>query len=153
MKTYSNNLEYQGLQAACEQSKIVFETAKAEKKVVESALNALKKEKKPSKPQLHLLKFQLQQAKLKGKSEKLNAQQSKFQLKEWVTNFKKKHNEVALKEESPLGKRKKTVKRPLEELNIQAEIAVTQPAKSKLEIKRVVKSKVDKTQNLTTTHK
>ena len=32
MKTYSNNLEYQGLQTALEQSKTVFETAKAEKK-------------------------------------------------------------------------------------------------------------------------
>lgn len=118
MKTYSNNLEYQGLQTALEQSKTVFETAKAEKKEIEAALKALKKEDKASNADIHMLKFQLQQAKLKGKSEKLNAQLSKFQLKEWVTNFKKKHKEEAVKEKSPLNKRKKVVKKLLEETTV-----------------------------------
>lgn len=118
MKTYSNNLEYQGLQTALEQSKIVFETVKAEKKEIEAALKALKKEDKASNTDIHMLKFQLQQAKLKGKSEKLNEELSRFQLKEWVANFKKKHKEVEAKEESPLNKRKKAVKKPLEEATV-----------------------------------
>ena len=115
MKTYSNNLEYQGLQTALEQSKAIFETLKAEKKEAEAALKALKKEGKASNVDIHLLKFQLQQAKLKGKSEKLNAELSKFQLKEWITQFKKKHKEEAVKEKSPLNKRKKVVKKNLQE--------------------------------------
>ena len=118
MKTYSNNLEYQGLQTALEQSKIVFGTVKAEKKEVQAALKSLKKEGKASNADIHLLKFQLQQAKLKGKSEKLNEQLSRFQLKEWVSNFKKAHKEEAVKEKSPLNKRKKTVKKPVEEATV-----------------------------------
>ena len=124
MKTYSNNLEYQGLQTALEQSKAIFETLKAEKKEAEAALKALKKEGKASNVDIHLLKFQLQQAKLKGKSEKLNAELSKFQLKEWITQFKKKHKEEAVKEKSPLRKRKKAVRKPI----VEADSSQTQEA-------------------------
>jgi hypothetical protein len=89
MKTYSNNLDYQGLVTAYEKAKEISEVTKGNKKAIKTFFKALKKEESASKTAIHISHFQFRQAKLKLKSEKLAVRIAKLNLKEWVKSFEK----------------------------------------------------------------
>jgi predicted flap endonuclease-1-like 5' DNA nuclease len=89
MRTYSDNLEYQGLVTAFQKAKGVFKAAQAEKKEFEAFYRTAKKEKNATKNAVNISHFQLKQAKLKQQTEKLATRIAKLNLKEWVQSFRK----------------------------------------------------------------
>jgi hypothetical protein len=91
MKTYTNNLDYQGLVAAYEKAKDIFKAAKTSKKEVKALYKAAKKE-----GDSHIAHIQFRQAKLNQKIEKLAARIAKLKLKEWLHVFKKAQKKEAV---------------------------------------------------------
>jgi predicted flap endonuclease-1-like 5' DNA nuclease len=89
MRTYTENLEYQGLLSAFQKAKEILKAAQAEKKEIEAFFKTTKKEKKATKNAVSISHFQFKQAKLKKKSEELATRIARLNLKEWIQSFKK----------------------------------------------------------------
>jgi hypothetical protein len=94
MRTYSENLEYQGLVTAYQKAKGVLKAAQAEKKEIEAFFKTAKKEKNATKNAISISYFQFKQAKLKQRAEKWATRIAKLNLKEWINSFKKTEKEV-----------------------------------------------------------
>jgi large subunit ribosomal protein L17 len=89
MRTYTENLEYQGLLSAFQKAKEILKAAQAEKKEIEAFFKTTKKEKKATKNAVSISHFQFRQAKLKKKTEELATRIARLNLKEWIQSFKK----------------------------------------------------------------
>jgi predicted flap endonuclease-1-like 5' DNA nuclease len=99
MKTYADNLDYQGFMSALEEAKNVFEATKAKTKEIKAFFKTAKKEDAP-KNQVYGARFEFRQAKLKQKFEHLALRVAKLNLKGFVESFK-----LAQKEEAKAAKK------------------------------------------------